>query len=256
VPLGAVDLVRCLAFRDYLRAKPDVAAEYEALKGRLARQHQFDREAYTEAKHPFIHRVTEAALSMGYGSSVPVHSIVHSILWRRLDQPGHDAARLVERAEGPLLEGTAVFSESGEPCRLDYRVICDKEWRTMSARVSGWLGTASIELEIAADAARAWTLDGRHYPEVQGCDDVDLSFTPATNLLAIRRLRLAVAAKAPVRAAWLGFPGLTLEPLEQSYHRIGESRYEYESGSASFTGVLRTNAAGFVTEYATLWRAE
>lgn len=33
-----------------------------------------------------------------------------TMLWRRLDQPGHDAARLVERADGARLEGTAVFA--------------------------------------------------------------------------------------------------------------------------------------------------
>jgi GrpB-like predicted nucleotidyltransferase (UPF0157 family) len=45
-----------LAFRDLLRADPTTAAEYEALKLGLADKHQFDREAYTDAKTPFIAR--------------------------------------------------------------------------------------------------------------------------------------------------------------------------------------------------------
>jgi GrpB-like predicted nucleotidyltransferase (UPF0157 family) len=43
---------------------PAVAAEYEALKRELARHHRSDREAYTQAKHPFITRVLERALAM------------------------------------------------------------------------------------------------------------------------------------------------------------------------------------------------
>jgi GrpB-like predicted nucleotidyltransferase (UPF0157 family) len=46
-----------LEFREILRANPSVAVEYANLKHRLAEQYEFDREAYTDAKGPFIERV-------------------------------------------------------------------------------------------------------------------------------------------------------------------------------------------------------
>jgi GrpB-like predicted nucleotidyltransferase (UPF0157 family) len=69
VPFGSEQWLGPIAFRDYLRAHSVVAAEYEALKRRLAQEHHFDREAYTEAKHPFIARITSLALVEGYGSN-------------------------------------------------------------------------------------------------------------------------------------------------------------------------------------------
>jgi hypothetical protein len=176
-----------------------------------------------------------------------------SILWRRLDQPGHESARLSEGATGAVIEGTAVFDESGKPCRLDYRVVCDAAWRTVSSRVTGWLDTASVDVAIDVDATRGWSLNGRRCPAVQGCDDIDLSFSPTTNLLPIRRARPPVGARVAVRAAWLRFPELTLEPLDQTYERMLESRYRYESRGGSFVAMLETNAAGFVTSYPGLW---
>src|SRR5919108_4540369 len=50
-----------LLFRDYLRATPEVAAEYEALKQRLAAHHRDERRAYTEAKVPFFWEVIRRA---------------------------------------------------------------------------------------------------------------------------------------------------------------------------------------------------
>ena len=179
-----------------------------------------------------------------------------AILWRRLDQPGHDAAVLSETAAGAVIEGTAVFSESGRPCRLDYRVVCDAAWRTISARIMGSLDVTSIDVAIDADATRSWTLNGQPRPAVHGCDDVDLSFSPATNLLPIRRSRLAVGQRVAVRAAWLRFPNLTLEVLDQTYERVSESRYRYESRGGSFVAMLETNAAGLVTRYPGLWIEE
>jgi len=62
VPVGSRRWIEQLAFRDYLRANPDAAMEYATLKWRLADAHRFDREAYTDAKAPFVERVLKAAL--------------------------------------------------------------------------------------------------------------------------------------------------------------------------------------------------
>ena len=60
VPFGSSLWNERLAFRDALVREPDLAAEYAALKRRLADQFRFDREAYTDAKSPFVRRVLEA----------------------------------------------------------------------------------------------------------------------------------------------------------------------------------------------------
>jgi GrpB-like predicted nucleotidyltransferase (UPF0157 family) len=62
VPFDTVQWSGTMAFRDYLRTHADVAAEYQALKTRLAKEFHFDREAYTQAKSPFVTRVTALAL--------------------------------------------------------------------------------------------------------------------------------------------------------------------------------------------------
>lgn len=52
---------RHLLFRDYLRAHPEVAQEYQDLKKQLAMEYVLDREGYTEAKTPFIESVVVKA---------------------------------------------------------------------------------------------------------------------------------------------------------------------------------------------------
>ena len=50
-----------LYFRDYLNEHPDVANEYEALKLRLWKQYEHNRDAYTESKTDFISKWTAEA---------------------------------------------------------------------------------------------------------------------------------------------------------------------------------------------------
>ena len=52
-----------LAFRDYLRAHPQEAAEYARLKRQLASEHRTDREAYTEAKSAYVEAVMRKAIT-------------------------------------------------------------------------------------------------------------------------------------------------------------------------------------------------
>jgi GrpB-like predicted nucleotidyltransferase (UPF0157 family) len=62
VPLESRLWNEAIAFRDYLRSHPKIAFEYADLKGQLAQQYRFDREASPEAKGPFIARITDLAL--------------------------------------------------------------------------------------------------------------------------------------------------------------------------------------------------
>jgi GrpB-like predicted nucleotidyltransferase (UPF0157 family) len=61
IPFGAPLWHDRLKFRDILRADPALAADYAALKLHLASKFSFDREAYTEAKSPFIARILASA---------------------------------------------------------------------------------------------------------------------------------------------------------------------------------------------------
>jgi hypothetical protein len=178
-----------------------------------------------------------------------------TILWRRLDWPGHEAARLSSGNSRVLLEGTAVFARQGQPCRLDYRVTCDGKWQTLSAEIEGWSGDEQVTIALRADTSRRWRLNGKPWSPVDGCDDLDLQFSPSTNLLPVRRLNLAIGEEAEVVAAWLRFPGFTLEPLRQSYRRLSPLRYRYRAGD-SLEKELTFNRAGFVTRYPGFWEAE
>jgi GrpB-like predicted nucleotidyltransferase (UPF0157 family) len=54
---------RHLAVRDFLRASPDMAAEYAALKRTLVAEHPSDRLAYIAGKEPYMRELERRALA-------------------------------------------------------------------------------------------------------------------------------------------------------------------------------------------------
>lgn len=179
----------------------------------------------------------------------------HSIIWRRLDTPGHEAVRVYGDGDGWYLDGAAVFLHEGKPCRLEYLIECDLYWRTVFATVDGWVGDDAVEYEVESTDEGVWYLDGQEIAAVQGCIDIDLNFSPVTNFLPLKRLNLSVGEEKNVRAAWLRFPSFSLEPLEQTYERASESSYNYHSGTG-FASTITVDRFGMPIEYSGLWIAE
>lgn len=178
--------------------------------------------------------------------------------WRRLDVPGHDACRLHRQPDGDWrIDGTAVFDE-GQPTVAAYSVTCDSHWVTRRASVRGWQGRLDIvaEIERAGEADGAWMLNGAPVPGLEDCLDVDLGFTPATNLVPIRRLALGIGEGASAPAAIFDVSNMRLERIEQSYKRTGETGYWYESPKFDYAATLEISSDGFVVSYPGLWEAE
>ena len=149
-----------------------------------------------------------------------------------------------------------MLAESDRPCRVEYEIDCDPRWLTRRCTLAGYVGTTEVSLDIARNSGGEWTVGGAPATDLNGCDDIDLGFTPATNLLPIRRLDLAVGAKAAVRAAWVRFPELALEVLNQVYTRLADDRYLYESAGGLFRRELMVDDIGFVVDYPDLWITE
>lgn len=181
---------------------------------------------------------------------------IATILWKRLDTEGHDACRLLHRDDGWQVRGEAIFLHEGKPCSVRYDVRCDAAWRTRLATVTGWIGARELKLEIARSEDAKWFLNAVEQPQASGCVDVDLGFTPATNLLALRRFNLGIGEETPAPAAYLAFPELRLELLEQTYRRTSETEYAYRAPVFGYAEALEVPEIGFITSYPGLWEGQ
>jgi len=171
--------------------------------------------------------------------------------WQRLDSVGLEYA---EAEFEPLcLAGVAFFSEGGTPCVVTYRVKCDSSGLTTRAMVRLRRAGVASTRRIVRRADGSWTVDGKVIPQLAGLTDVDISVTPSTNTLPLRRLRLAIGERQEVTAAWVRFPSFDVVPLHQAYRRAAPNAYQYESHDLSFRAELTVDSDGLVERYGDLW---
>lgn len=176
-------------------------------------------------------------------------------LWQRLDAPGHDACRLERHDAGFRLRGTAVCLEAGAPASLTYTVECDDGWRTRRGLIHGWIGAVALDFHIVRDPHDGWRCNGEPVDGLAHCVDLDLGFTPATNLFQLRRLSLGEGQGADNPVAWFDAATGQLELVEQRYERRTAQAYWYESPRFDYRAMLQVDAHGFVSEYPGLWQS-
>jgi hypothetical protein len=170
-----------------------------------------------------------------------------------LTERGLDHCGLLESPDGFTLDGFSVRS-APVPMVAVYDVHADPAWATVSVEIQVLRPEPEERLELRADGRGHWWRDGAEAPELEGCIDVDLGCTPATNTLPIRRLDIPVGGEAEILAAWVRFPELEVRPLAQRYRRLAPDRYDYASNT--FRAELDVDEHGLVVDYAGAWVRE
>ncbi|MDO9395419.1 MAG: putative glycolipid-binding domain-containing protein [Herbiconiux sp.] len=184
-----------------------------------------------------------------------MHHRASRIAWRPASGTGHEDVTLAVDDDGCVADGHIC---AREPAAFEvyYRIVTDPDWSTRSVTVVEASSKRSVDLH--RDAHGTWTSDdGEPLAELEGALDVDLSATPFSNTLAIRRLDLAVGESAEIVTAYVDVPSLEVLADPQRYTRLSEEVYRYESLDSPFAADIVVDELGLVREYPGLFtRAE
>ncbi len=153
----------------------------------------------------------------------------HEIIWAADDGIGSEYLILTERYAGHVADSVVFASRDVEPARVHYVAECDREWRVRDITVTvARPGRAPDVLRLRSDGAGHWTdSGGTARPQFGGCIDIDISATPFTNTLPIRRLSLQPGQVERIRVLYIHVPTLKIEPWEQRYTGLGPNRVQY-----------------------------
>jgi len=200
---------------------------------------------------------------------------LHSLFWERRDTAGAEHA-LVDTRAGLRARGTALAVHPiAYSARYDLRT--EAGWATVSLEVgtegAGWGRTLRLESDGGrwrATAAEQGDLDaaltaaghagaglpGSEDPDLlYGVFDVDLTGSPLTNALPIRRLGLLQAEPGVahrISVAWVLLPSLEVIQADQIYTAMDDGRVRF--ASETFSADLTVDDDGFVLDYPGLAR--
>ncbi|SPB13203.1 transcriptional regulator [Caballeronia novacaledonica] len=178
--------------------------------------------------------------------------------WSQQDGTGLEHLVLDATDNGIVVESAVVGEDETHAFGLVYRIECDARWQVTRLALK-LAGGASLDLHRKDGDngdAHAWTgANGELLEQLRGCIDVDITATPFTNTLPIRRLQLARGERRVIRVAYVRVPQLSVSAVEQAYTCIEpDHRYRYEGLDTGFTADITVDENGFVLDYPGLYK--
>jgi len=175
--------------------------------------------------------------------------------WR--DWAGQGLEHLVLRGgkRGWLAISSVIGETDGERFAAEHIVECDPKWRTKKAAVR--IVSTAQGVMLSSDGKGNWRDQqaDRPLPVLDGAIDVDITCTPFTNTLPIRRLGLEAGKSADILVAYIDVPSLRLTADPQRYTCLEPlRRYRFESLGSDFVREIEVDEHGLVVLYPGLFR--
>lgn len=134
------------------------------------------------------------------------------IVWRGLNGASREVCSVELDADSLVARGHVDVGAAA--CAYQLKASTDGTSTELELQVS--------DREVVARLSDGeWVVDGVARPDLAAAREVDISATPLTNTLPIRRLRLAVGDAADIITAYISVPELAVSPHPQRYTRIG-----------------------------------
>jgi hypothetical protein len=175
-----------------------------------------------------------------------------SYRWLAGEGRGLEHLSLQIRDDVVVADGVIVGEDEGRRFGASYRICCDAGWQVRSVEVHVAGGASCV---LTSDGLGNWRDgDGLAQPQLAGCIDVDISATPFTNTLPIRRLGPRLAARTSIAVAYFLLPDMHLSRADQAYSLLGEGRYRFEAPGSGFEAEISVDRDGLVQDYPGLFR--
>jgi hypothetical protein len=174
--------------------------------------------------------------------------------WQDWSGKGMEHLVLTEGPDEIVADAVILGTTDDRVFAARYRILCDTSWRVRKVEITQ-IGS-ELTAELASDGIGNW-VDGSAValPQLGRAIDVDISITPFTNTLPIRRLNLHKGHSEEILAVYIQLPSLTITTDRQRYTCLeADQRYRYESVDSDFTCEIEVDDRGLVVTYPGLFR--
>ena len=184
--------------------------------------------------------------------------MLRKIIWANQADTGLEHFALRRGDTEITADGIVIGVEENVAFRIRYQITCDLRWQVRKVVVTS-LEENGQSISLMSDGFGNWTSESADpIPEFEGCFDVDITATPFTNTLPIRRLNLTSGESAEIKVVYFSIPEMQVNVELQRYTCLetgsAGGKYKFESLDGGFTAVITVDADGLVEDYPTLFK--
>jgi hypothetical protein len=173
------------------------------------------------------------------------------VRWINWTQDATENLVLSEKPEGIFVEST-IINHGEKPFTIKYSLTCESSWKVKTLNLE--LVETKEKINLESDRYGNWSNDSGIIPKLHGAIDVDITATPFTNTLPIRRLKLGEKQHAEILVVYIKIPELSVDVDLQRYTCLSRDTFLFEQINDNFAWKIETDKDGLVVTYPGLFK--
>lgn len=177
----------------------------------------------------------------------------YNILWAGREYYSLENCLVNMTTEGVEITSTIIGLYDKKIYKVEYRIRTNSKWETVLLEIQSWNSDKTGFLRLEGNGEGNWLSSGEKIKRFDGCIDIDISLTPFTNTLPIKRLHLRQNDSMEIQVIYLDILEEQIRPVRQKYSCLSETEYHYENIPNDFEAIIHVDTAGFVIDYPSLF---
>ncbi|MBM7837332.1 hypothetical protein JOC54_000563 [Alkalihalobacillus xiaoxiensis] len=177
-----------------------------------------------------------------------------TLVWKSLEFFGIEYVGLTQTESEIRVISTIIKSETAKPEKIEYSLTLTLDWQVKQLYVKN--SRYQHVIQLFQNEMGCWVNQfGEEIPQLRGAVDVDLSCTPFTNSLPIKRLPWELNQPINLEMVYVDASSGAYRKVTQSYELLDAKEefqlFHYKSGA--FQSKILANRDGIVSEYPNLF---
>ena len=175
-----------------------------------------------------------------------------TIIWEAIAWKGRERCQIAYLDNRYIVKSELNGRLEKTSFNLQYKLEINAGWNIESVHIDSMQNTKKL-VNLGKDAKSRW-INEQSEPliEFSNCTDIDISLSPFTNTLPIRRLTFDRQSREAITVIYIDLPSGEIKPMKQWYTKLKNRRYKYED-ETGYTNTITVDENGFVIDYPNLF---
>lgn len=176
-----------------------------------------------------------------------------NLLWTGREYYSLENCLVEITTSGALITSTIIGTYGDKIYKVEYRIKTNENWETIFFEINSRHSNQTQLSRFEGDGKGNWIANSKKANQFQGCIDVDISLTPFTNTLPIRRLKLNQNQAQEIQVIYCDLLGKQTKSAHQRYTCLSKTQYYFENVHNDFEATIDVDESGFVVDYPLLF---
>lgn len=172
----------------------------------------------------------------------------NTVVWEAIEWKGMECLSWREENKEWTISSHITGFIEGMPFGIYYTIELDAKWHVQHFLISD-LNNPDNVIDLYSDAKGKWFDRDEAISTLEGCLDIDITLTPFTNTIPLRRLDLEKGKRTAIEVLYIRLPEFTFEKVQQYYTKLDDSLYLFEMPESNFSAELPVDENKMVKGY-------